>query len=127
MKLIDADALKRAIRAEFWKKEPKVQLALDFIDIIIGEQPVVDAVSRGLHDLVRWERDVAIKQLEEHGIPFGGKAPDVVKVCRCKDCEHRYYNEDLESYCCEAWGDGYDTFVRDVDFCSHGERKDGDG
>lgn len=48
---------------------------------------------------------------------------DVVPVVRCKDCTHRYYNEEIEEYCCEAWGDGYDTVVREDDFCSHGERR----
>ena len=43
-RLISADALKRAIRQENWVKERRVQLTLDFIDIIIGEQPTVDAV-----------------------------------------------------------------------------------
>lgn len=33
-----------------------------------------DAVSRGYHDQVRWERDVAIEQLEDYGICLGEKA-----------------------------------------------------
>ena len=41
---IDANALKRAIRMESWKLETQIQLALDYIDIIIDEQPTVDAV-----------------------------------------------------------------------------------
>ena len=53
----------------------------------------VDAVSRGVHDQVRWERDIAIEQLEEHGIPFGGIAPDVVKVVHGKW-------EVINDYCC---------------------------
>ena len=43
-RLIDADKLKTAIRAESWVQERKVQIALDFIDIIISEQPTVDAL-----------------------------------------------------------------------------------
>ena len=43
-RLIDADALKRAIRAESWVKNLMVQLTLDYIDIIIDEAPTVDAV-----------------------------------------------------------------------------------
>ena len=74
-----------------------------------------NTVSIGVLDQVRWERDVAIKQLEEHGIPFCGKAPDVVKVVRCKDCKqyngHRYCTYFAET-------------VLDDDFCSYGERKD---
>ena len=47
--------------------------------------PAADVVSREVLEQVKWERDVAMQQLEEHGIPFGGKA-DVVAVVRCKDC-----------------------------------------
>lgn len=43
-RLIDANALKGAIRMESWKKETQIQLALDYIDIIIDEQTKVDAV-----------------------------------------------------------------------------------
>ena len=43
-RLIDANALKRAIRMESWKQETQIQLALDYIDIIIDEQTKVDAV-----------------------------------------------------------------------------------
>ena len=43
-RLIDAIALKKAIRAESWKQLRMVQITLDFIDLIIGEQPTVDAV-----------------------------------------------------------------------------------
>ena len=43
-RLIDANALKRTIRMESWKQETQIQLALDYIDIIIDEQPKVDAV-----------------------------------------------------------------------------------
>lgn len=46
----------------------------------------VDAVSRAVYLATKWERDCAIEQLKEHGIPFGGITPDVVKVVRCKDC-----------------------------------------
>ena len=46
---------------------------------IIMDEPTVDAVSRGVLDQVRWERDVAIEQLESYGVSFGEKA-DVTKV-----------------------------------------------
>lgn len=45
MRLIEADALKKAIMAEPWKNEPNaVRLTVDYINIIIDEQPSVDAV-----------------------------------------------------------------------------------
>ena len=39
----------------------------------IKNAPAVDAVSRGLFEQYKWERDVAISQLEELGICFGQK------------------------------------------------------
>lgn len=48
--------------------------------------PSNDTVSRAVYDQVRWERDMAMEQLEEHSIPFGGIARDVLKVTRCKNC-----------------------------------------
>lgn len=45
MRLIDADALKKAILAEPWKNQNNaVRLTVDYINIIIDEQPTVDAV-----------------------------------------------------------------------------------
>lgn len=44
-RLIDADALKKAIMAEPWKEQINaVRLTVDYINIIIDEQPTVDAV-----------------------------------------------------------------------------------
>jgi hypothetical protein len=43
---------------------------------------------------------------------------DAVPVCRCKDCKRM---NDVQF--CVAW----EGFVREDDFCSYGERKDGEG
>ena len=43
----------------------------------INNAPAVDAVSRGLFDQYKWERDVAISQLGELGISFGQKIDGV--------------------------------------------------
>lgn len=44
MRLIDADALKSKLRAQEWKKDPAVMLALYRIYGLINEQPTIDAV-----------------------------------------------------------------------------------
>ena len=36
--------------------------------------PSADAVNKGVFDQIKWERDVAIQTLEEHGIGFGEAA-----------------------------------------------------
>lgn len=43
------------------------------------EEPAADVVSKGLYEQIKWERDVALTQLEEYGVSLGEKA-DVMKV-----------------------------------------------
>lgn len=83
--------------------------------------PAADVVSRVAFDQVVWERDTAMEQLKEHGIPFGGKA-NVVAVVRCKDC--KYYGDTAYGDMCKRWEDWLP--VEDDDFCSYGEKSGGD-
>lgn len=116
-RLIDADALKNHVNAvsTHWLNDWSTLGVLAAVD----KQPTVDAVSRGVYDQVRWERDTAIGQLEEHGIPFGGIAPDVVKVVRCKDCKHSTYTEGNVVALC----DRCNICIIPNHFCSYGERR----
>ena len=123
---------KRLMRVEDFKKnlchycntymsEEPCEPSECWVHDVIAQTDTVDAVSRGVHDQVRWERDVAIGQLESYGISLGEKA-DAVKVVRCKDCKHR---EDglctLESVYDYPW-----YYTQDDDFCSYGERREGE-
>ena len=45
----------------------------------IDKEPAADVVSKGLYEQIKWERDVALAQLEEYGVSLGEKA-DVMKV-----------------------------------------------
>lgn len=103
------------------------------VNMLITKQPAADVVSRAAFDQVMWERDTAMEQLKEHGIPFGGEA-DVVAVVRCKDCRNsmlwrkptdtvigeclirKMHSEDEEF--CQVGAD---------DFCSYGERRGDNG
>lgn len=129
-RLIDANALIKKFRADrdlfvsawnsFKEMHPKDKARVDELDMCIAETinaPTVDAVSRGVHDQVRWERDVAIEQLESYGISLGEKA-DVVKVVRCKDCKNVQKDEMFGGYWCNG------TIVKGDYFCASGERKD---
>ena len=82
-------------------------------------------VHMGAHEQVRWERDIAMKQLEEHRIPFCGKAPDVVKVVRCENCTHRAFLDMGDEVGviggCGLFGTPMMTCD---DFCSYGTRKE---
>lgn len=131
-KLIDAHEAKAKLRSvrDWFGGPPKTEqdkLAQAVVKMCIEEidnlKPV-DAVSRGVHDQVRWERDTDIGQLEEHGIPFGGIAPDVVKVVRCKDCKNfcPYEGAEHKGDCAELVG--LESCVYEDDFCSYGERRD---
>lgn len=119
MRLIDADAL----FAE--------DLTDAFVDVcdneifeaIVERAPTVYAVSANAYEQVLWERDVAMEQLKEHGIPFGGIAPNVVEVVRCKDCKHGLIDDpELPNwYFCSYHGCDWNYGEH---FCSYGERKE---
>lgn len=81
------------------------------------------------HDYIMCDPDVSSKIKWWEAVCFSRvrkvieKTP-TVEVVLCEECKHRYYNEDNEAYCCVVWGDGFDTFVNQDEFCSRGERKD---
>lgn len=110
-RLIDADALRAQCDPPHWC------VWMSEID----DAPTIDAEPVGVLEQIRWERDTAMQQLEEHGIPFCGKADDVVEVCRCRYCTHSEptgYDEDCvwcKNMLCEMPVNG---------FCSNGERRD---
>lgn len=86
------------------------------VGMMIEDAPAADVVSRGVFEQVKWERDIAMRQLEEHGIPFGGKA-DVVEVVRCKDC---IYNKNGGCTHSEIYDDrNYNPNY----YCSDGEKE----
>jgi hypothetical protein len=43
MRLIDADILKAKVRAQKWKRDPTIMLALDWIYMLIDNSPTIDA------------------------------------------------------------------------------------
>lgn len=94
------------------------QILIDTIKELVDAQPTIDVVPVSVLEQVKWERDVAMKQLEEYGIPFGGIAPDVVKVVRCKDCK---WSEllDPKLYKCTAFKRAQD----ENNFCSFGKKE----
>lgn len=90
--------------------------------------PAVDAVYRGVFEQVLWERNTAFEQLEEHGIPFGGTAPDVVKVLLCAFCAKfdtsGYDNSNEDDFLlhvghCKYWGKS----TQGCGFCDQRERR----
>lgn len=87
-----------------WTEEHLEELLNDFY-VIPKDTPASDVVSMGVHQQVRWERDIAIEQLESYGVGFAEEA-DVVKVKHgkwlvienpnslnviCSNCRENYY------------------------------------
>ena len=64
-------------------------------------------------------RTVTDKEIEE--IP----TVDAVPVVRCQDCKYSSYDEIFENRWCNSRSGC--RKVKDNDFCSYGDRKDGDG
>lgn len=106
MRLIDADRLKEVFHRNV--------VSADAFDCLIDSAPTIDAVSKGVLEQFRWERDVAMKQLEEYGIPFcTNKDKDMVKVVRCKDCYHA--EDDITHMFCVY----FHHKVYEDDYCSN--------
>ena len=119
--LIDANAL-IAILEKIADEDGTKYFHLDEITQEIFDAPTVKAVPLGAYEQVKWERDQAMEQLAEHGISFGAKEPDVIKVVRCKDCKH-YVKDSF--FCRMNCIDIHEHSVWYGDnFCSYGERKD---
>lgn len=139
MRLIDVDELKERLgiadkcdncsdkMRSYCDENPSFALTCE----LICKAPTVDAVPVKSIEQIKWERDTAIEQLEEHGISFGCKA-DVVPVVRCKDCAKRgTINCDLD-YCgyrqADDWycADGESLEDDDLPMCAnhYGERAD---
>lgn len=100
----------------------------DWIHSFIETAHAADVVSKGVYEQVQWERDMAMQQLEEHGIPFCGVADDVVNVVRCKDCIHSV--QLLDRLMCKRTAHKSENgwfglrATADKHFCSYGERKE---
>ena len=130
MELIDRRAFFESINKRFC--EPCKAEGKDYngavcrscwVDDMCGE--VDDFPANDVCAQIMWERDTAMRQLEEHGIPFCGVAPDVVEVVRCKDCAN--FEREFPGYgYCYHWDYEQGMSPNEVeynDFCSYGERR----
>ena len=91
----------------------------DYID----RQAALNAINIEREYMTRRQEWGAEHILTHYGYRIIADMPsaDVEPVVRCKDCVHR--NGD---YCHNYGGIAYLQFVRMTDFCSRGEREDGD-
>ena len=101
-------------------EHPSSRYAIGFDDGLVKAKKVVEQtgfVSAETHKAVMKQRDMALAYIDDHGIQFGGNAPDVVLVVRC--CKCKSYDH----------GSGYCRFWHGVrhpgHYCGEGEKKDG--
>ena len=73
MRLIDADRLKRQAEGRNWKAKDK------FIELIEAA-PTIEPVKTGACEQIKWERDIAIEQLNAIGKGLGETMDDVKPV-----------------------------------------------
>ena len=93
--------------------------ALDMAIETLQTEPT-KAVPPSLADVYKWERDIALSQLEEYGIGFAEKKrDDLVEVVRCKDC--RFWKNEHLCLVMSRYG-SIDTKAEH--YCSWGERKE---
>lgn len=85
----------------------------------IEESPTIDVVSKDVYDQIRWERDVAIAQLEELGIGFGQVKPDmeIVRHGYWKVIEESETGRLLECSECKEWIFHNLNYISN--YCSH--------
>ena len=77
------------------------------------------AVPPSLADVYKWERDIALSQLEAYGIGFAKKKrDDLILVVRCKHCKRK------NTAGCPMLKMHCDGGYKENDFCSYGERRE---
>lgn len=69
---IERQALLVSLDAEFFKTNPSGEEQLGFLKCrkIIREHTAADVVQRAAYEQMKWERDVAMQQLNDAGIQF---------------------------------------------------------
>jgi hypothetical protein len=107
-------------------EEPSIRHYVELIDMAIEalQTELNKAVPPSLADVYKWERDVALSQLEEYGIGFGEKKrDDLLEVVRCKDCQYQEH-----CYKTVAHNKRHDDFneywSEPIEFCSRGKRRE---
>lgn len=76
-RLIDADDLKNFFEGYSCTENPNPHFPLDMVKMDIDKAPTVEAVPKSYAEQIRWERDVAVRQLNEIGCQFGQKMDEV--------------------------------------------------
>lgn len=88
MRLIDAEAFQKFIE----KQDEGADYTIYHFEEWLEQQPTIEVVPKELYEQILWERNIAMEQLEEHGIGFAAKKKnDVVKAHWIKEDDGKYY------------------------------------
>ena len=89
------------------------------MDDLISRQAAIDALDE-IEAEVADGYGYQYAKWREYFVEMPSAQPEII---RCKDCKHHHYSECEIPYCDRIdYGYGW----KDEDFCSHGERKDGE-
>lgn len=99
MRLIDANKLMEHLTRCIDAEKGLFRAVCVAIKCFVEQMPTVDSVSRGVHDQVRWERDIAIEQLESYSISLGEKAYAVKLPYEPKPCLKDDNPHNTDVYC----------------------------
>ena len=137
MRLIDADKID--FNEVFGGQSDFAKDTREAAQSLIDAQPTVEAVPKSYAEQIRWERDVAVGQLNEIGCQFGQKMDEVKKleavpVVHCKECKnwhkdigwcdkHSHFIDSDGSFC-HPWESSNWKMFDENDFCSDGERRE---
>lgn len=76
---------------------------------------------------LRHPGELCYSEVDVANILLHAPTVDAVPVVRCLECKHRYNGKDCTHPLLLSYSFGAIRNVKDNDFCSYGERKDGDG
>ena len=69
MRPIDAEAFQKFIK----KQDESPDYTIYHFEEWLEQQPTIEVVPKELYEQILWERNIAMEQLEEHGIGFASK------------------------------------------------------
>lgn len=106
MRAIDADALEKSLENSC----DTDSMTCAFVEFLayVDDTPTLDVVPRSVYEQIKWERDIAMQQLEENGIAFGAKLKvgkwvyDHWCEFKCSECGYFSKSEPIrgkEKYC----------------------------
>lgn len=90
-------------------------------DSLLGK---INDTAEGLADYDQQNAAWALRKYAVRDI-MDAETVDAVEVVRCRECKHRYNGKDCTHPLLLSYSFGAIRNVKDNDFCSYGERKDG--